>query len=193
MTEKKPDMEKEQSKKQSLGETSQGQEQEQEQEEEQQAKEEVKKQPAKEETLQKPQEAETNLPQGTDSKEVASSLSSELGNIRISDSIVAKTSGMAASGVEGVAGMSSGSGIAEAFGKKNVGRGIKVEVGQQEAVINLYMIMNYGVMINKVAREVQQKVKAAVEDLTGLQVKEVNVHVQGVQMPAPEPEDNKLK
>gem|GEM_PF-141361 len=187
MTEKKPDMEKEQSKKQSLGETSQGQE------EEQQAKEEVKKQPAKEETLQKTQEAESNLPQGTDSKEVASSLSSEMGNIRISDSIVAKASGMAASGVEGVAGMSSGSGIAEAFGKKNVGRGIKVEVGQQEAVINLYMIMNYGVMINKVAREVQQKVKAAVEDLTGLQVKEVNVHVQGVQMPAPEPEDNKLK
>lgn len=121
--------------------------------------------------------------------ESVGSLSSGLGNIRISDNIIAKIAGLAAVEVEGVAGMSSG--ITEAFSRKNVSRGVKVEAGDQEAIINLYMIMDYGVFIAEVAKKVQQKVKEAVENLTGLKVTAVNIFVQGVQLPVSESEEKK--
>lgn len=121
--------------------------------------------------------------------ETAGSLSSELGNIRISDNIIAKIAGLAALEVDGVAGMSSG--ITDAFSRKNISRGVKVEAGDQEAMINLYMTMDYGVLIAEVAKEVQQKVKKAVENLTGLKVTAVNIFVQGVQLPVSESEEKK--
>lgn len=141
-----------------------------------------------EETLEK--EEKDNAAQETES-----SLSSELGNIRISDNITAKVAGLAAVEVEGVAGMSGGvgGGITEVFSRKNIARGVKVEAGEQEALINLYVVMNYGVLIANVAKEVQQKVKEAVETITGLKVKEVNVFVQGVQLPTLEAEEKKDK
>ena len=123
----------------------------------------------------------------------ASSLSSELGSIRISDTIVAKVAGLAAIEVEGVSGMSGGmkGGISEVFSRKNISRGIKVEVSEKETQINLYMVMDYGVFINDVAKKVQKKVKDAVEDLTGLHVTEVNVFVQGIQLPVLQSEEKK--
>ncbi len=135
------------------------------------------------------------VPQGDAEQGSASSLSSELGNIRISDSIVAKVAGLTAGKVEGVAGMrrSVGSGITEAFSRKNIGRGVKVEVTENEALINLYMVVDYGVFITDVARTVQQNVKESVENFTGLHVKEVNIFVQGIQLPALEPEEKKKK
>lgn len=113
---------------------------------------------------------------------VASELQSELGAIRIANEVVAIIAGLAATEVPGIAGMSGGivGGIAEMLGRKNLSKGVKVEVGQKEAAVDLYVIVEYGVRIPDVAAQVQASVKRAVENMTGLAVVEVNVHVQGV-------------
>ena len=103
--------------------------------------------------------------------------------IKIADDVVAVIAGMAVSDVPGVAGMSGGfaGGISEVFsGKKNFSKGVKVEVGEKEAIIDLNIIVDYGMRIPDVAYEIQSRVKKAVEAMTGLQVISVNVHVQGV-------------
>ncbi len=104
------------------------------------------------------------------------------GQIRIANEVVGIISGLAATEIEGVAGMSGGiaGGIAEILGKKNLSKGVKVEVGEKEAAVDLYVIIDYGVSIPDVAWKVQENVKKAIESMTGLDVVEVNVHVQGV-------------
>lgn len=115
----------------------------------------------------------------------------ELGAIRIADEVVAIIAGLAATEVKGIAGMSGGlaGGIAEMLGRKNLAKGVKVEVGEKEAAIDLFCIVEYGVRIPEVATRVQQNVKEAVETMTGLRVVEVNVHIQGVSFPQPEPKE----
>jgi len=110
------------------------------------------------------------------------SLSSELGTITIADEVVSTIAGLAAVEVEGVATMSGGivGGIAEALGRKNLGKGIKVEVGTEEAVVEMSLVVRYGVRIPDVAWEVQERVKTAIEGMTGLRVLKVNINVQGV-------------
>ena len=71
-------------------------------------------------------------------------------------------------------------GIAEMLGKKSLTKGVKVEVGEKETAVDLYMIVKYGVRVPDVAIAVQENVKKAIENMTGLTVVEVNVHVQGV-------------
>ena len=71
-------------------------------------------------------------------------------------------------------------GIAEMLGKKNLAKGVKVEVGEKEAAVDLYVIMEYGVRLPDIAIQVQENVKHAIESMTGLEVVEVNGHVQGV-------------
>lgn len=108
-----------------------------------------------------------------------------VGSIRIADEVVSIIAGLAATEVEGIAGMSGGlaGGIAEILGKKNFAKGVKVEVGEKEAAVDLYIIVEYGVRIPDVALTVQESVKRAIENMTGLAVVEVNVHVQGVGFP----------
>jgi uncharacterized alkaline shock family protein YloU len=110
------------------------------------------------------------------------SVTSEVGDIKITDEVVAIIAGIAATEVPGVASMSGGiaGGIAEALGRKNLSKGVKVEVGEKEAAIDIYLIVEYGCRIPDVAWAVQEKVKKAVETMTGLSVVEVNIHVQGV-------------
>ena len=103
--------------------------------------------------------------------------------IKIADDVVAVIAGMAVSDVPGVAGMSGGfaGGISEVFsGKKNFSKGVKVEVGEKETTIDVNIIVEYGTRIPDIAYEIQNKVKQAVETMTGLKVVSVNVHVQGV-------------
>lgn len=103
--------------------------------------------------------------------------------IKISDDVVAVIAGVAVSEVPGVAGMAGGfaGGISEVFsGKKNLSKGIKVDVGEKETKIDVNIIVEYGTRIPDIAFEIQNKVKKAVEAMTGLKVLEVNVHVQGV-------------
>ena len=103
--------------------------------------------------------------------------------IQIADDVVAVIAGVAVSEVPGVAGMSGGfaGGITEVLsGKKNLAKGIKVDVGEKETKIDVNIIVEYGSRIPDVAFEIQNRVKKAVESMTGLKVIEVNVHVQGV-------------
>lgn len=107
---------------------------------------------------------------------------SDVGSVRIADEVVGIIAGMAAMEIPGVAGMSGGlvGGFAEMLGKKNLSKGVKVEVGEKEAAVDLYIIVEYGIRIPDVALRVQENVKKAIESMTGLDVVEVNVHVQGV-------------
>ncbi len=103
--------------------------------------------------------------------------------IKISNDVVAVIAGVAVSEVPGVAGMSGGfaGGITEVLsGKKNLSKGIKVDVGEKETKIDVNIIVEYGTRIPDVAFEIQNRVKKAVETMTGLKVVAVNVHVQGV-------------
>lgn len=109
--------------------------------------------------------------------------SKENSEIKIADDVVAVIAGVAVSEVPGVANMAGGfaGGISEVLsGKKNLSKGIKVEVGEKEAKIDVNIIVEYGTRIPDVAFEIQNRVKKAVETMTGLKVLEVNVHVQGV-------------
>ena len=87
-------------------------------------------------------------------------------------------------------------GISEVLsGKKNLSKGIKVDSGEKETKIDVNIIVEYGVRIPDVAFEIQNKVKKAVENMTGLKVVEVNVHIQGVstenmEMNNEKPQDN---
>ena len=105
-----------------------------------------------------------------------------LGAVRISDEVVSMMAGIAALEIPGIAGMSGGiaGGIAELLGRKNLSKGVKVEVGEKEARVDLYIIIKYGERIPDVAIAVQENVKKQIESMTGLSVIEVNVHVQGV-------------
>ena len=104
-------------------------------------------------------------------------------NIKIADDVVAIIAGVAVSEVPGVSSMAGrfAGGITEVLsGKKNLSKGIKVEVGEKETKIDVNIIVEYGTRIPDVAFEIQNRVKKAVENMTGLKVLEVNVHVQGV-------------
>lgn len=123
--------------------------------------------------------------------------SGEIGSIRIADEVVAVIAGLAATEINGVAGMSGGlaGGIAEILGRKNLSKGVKVEVGEKEAAVDLFCIVEFGVRIPDVAVQIQENVKKAIESMTGLVVVEVNVHIQGVVFPNPETkeEDHRVK
>lgn len=109
----------------------------------------------------------------------------ELGELRIADEVLCIIAGLAATEVEGVAGMSGGiaGGIAEMLGRKNLSKGVKVDAGEEQVVVDLFIIVQYGVQIDEVAWKIQENVKRAIEGMTGLNVVEVNVHIQGVDFP----------
>lgn len=106
-----------------------------------------------------------------------------IGNIKISVDVVSTIAGIAASEVEGVAGMygTFAGGIAEMLGaKKNPSKGVKVDMGDGTASIDLYIVVDYGVRIPELSWEIQESVKNNVETMTGLDVLKVNIHIEGV-------------
>lgn len=109
----------------------------------------------------------------------------EVNGIKIAEEVVAKIAGIAAAEVKGVFGMNGGlvEGISEILGKKSFSKGVKVQVGEKDTTIDLYIIVEYGCRIPDIAWEIQNRVKTAVENMTGLKVLEVNIHVQGVNLP----------
>ncbi len=124
-------------------------------------------------------------------EKVTESNEKEVNGIKIAEDVVAKIAGIAASEVKGVFSMNGGiaGGISEMFGKKSFSKGVKAQVTEKSATIDLYIIVEYGSRIPDIAWEIQNKVKTAVENMTGLKVLEVNIHVQGVNLP----KDDKLK
>jgi len=113
------------------------------------------------------------------------------GIIRISDDVVATVAGLAALETPGIAAMSGGisEGWAKRLSGKNAQKGVSVEVGEREAAIDLRVIVHYGVAIHDVCWQLQERVREAVQTMTGLTVVEVNVKVEGVQLPDEEPEE----
>lgn len=109
----------------------------------------------------------------------------ESGSVKISNDVVAIIAGVAATEVKGIIGMSGGfsGGISDLLGMKNLSKGVKVQVENNEAVIDLFVLVEYGSNITKVGKLVQENVKSSVENMTGLKIVTVNVHIQGVSMP----------
>jgi len=110
----------------------------------------------------------------------------EMGTIQIAPEVIEVIAGLATIDVEGVAGMSGGfaGGIAELLGRKNLSKGVKVEVGQREAAVDVSIIVEYGNKIPAIAAEIQRSVKRSIETMTGLTVVEVNVHIHDVHFKA---------
>ena len=103
------------------------------------------------------------------------------GTITYANEVIATIAGVAANEIDGIAGMCVSGGFGEILGRnRNMTKGVKVEVGSQEAAVDLYIIVEYGKPIQKVAGEVQENVRKSLESLTGLHVVRVDVHVQGV-------------
>ena len=124
------------------------------------------------------EKSQENLIENENTEEIA-----ENEGIEISSDVIAVIAGVAVSEVQGVSGMagSFAGGITEVLsGKKNLAKGIKVEKEEENVKIDVNIIVEYGSRIPDVAFEIQNRVKKAVENMTGLVVEEVNVHVQGV-------------
>ena len=99
--------------------------------------------------------------------------------ITYANEVVAIIAGLAANEVEGIAGMCSVSGNILSK-NRNVTKGVKVEIGTEEAAVDLYVIVEYGTPIQRASMDAQENVRKAIESMTGLHVVRVDVHVQGV-------------
>nr|WP_307774759.1 Asp23/Gls24 family envelope stress response protein [uncultured Cetobacterium sp.] len=108
----------------------------------------------------------------------------ELGNIKIADDVVKTISAKAAQDVSGVYKLAGGVAdeVSKMLGKKRLTNGIKVEVGEKECSVEVYIIVEYGYQISEVAQNVQKSVLTAINNMTGLKVVEVNVFVQDVKI-----------
>ncbi|CAM5356868.1 Asp23/Gls24 family envelope stress response protein [Streptomyces xanthochromogenes] len=118
------------------------------------------------------------------------------GRTTIADGVVEKIAGLAARDVIGVHAM--GSGLSRTFGavrdrvpggKPAVSRGVKAEVGEVQTALDLEIVVDYGVSIADVARDVRENVISAVERMTGLEVVEVNIAVSDVKLPDEEDDE----
>lgn len=107
-----------------------------------------------------------------------------MGTITYANEVIAIIAGVAANEVDGVAAMCSSSSITDVFGRSKsvskITKGVKVELGTEEAAVDLYLIVEYGTPIQTCSAAVQENVRKSIESMTGLHVVRVDVHVQGV-------------
>lgn len=108
----------------------------------------------------------------------------DVGQVQIADEVVAVIAGLAATEVEGVAKMSGNitNEIVSKLGMKKLSKGVKVTITGTQVDVTLNLVLSYGVSITKTSQEVQDKVKSAIETMTGLTVSEVNIRIAGIQM-----------
>lgn len=105
-----------------------------------------------------------------------------LGKVEIAPEVIEVIAGIAASEVEGVAQMRGNfaSGVVERLGKKNHGKGVKVELIEDGIKVDVYCSMKFGISIPSVAREIQDNIRQALLNMTALEAQEVNIHVVGI-------------
>jgi uncharacterized alkaline shock family protein YloU len=110
-------------------------------------------------------------------------LKSELGTVEISPEVIEVIAGIAASEVEGVATMRGNfaAGVAEKLGRKNHGKGVKVELDEDGITVDVSVVISYGVQVPEVAKLIQYNIKQALQTMTAIELQAVNVHVVGVQ------------
>lgn len=108
-----------------------------------------------------------------------------LGEIVISDEVMATLAGISAIECYGIVGMASKratDGIVELLGKENLSKGVKVHTQDEDVSIELFIIVEYGISIATVANNMIETVKYNIENFTGMNVKKVNVTVEGVRV-----------
>ncbi|WP_082233879.1 Asp23/Gls24 family envelope stress response protein [Halobacillus massiliensis] len=110
--------------------------------------------------------------------------SSALGNVEIAPEVIEVIAGIAVSEVAGVASMRGNfaTGVVERLGKKSHGKGVKVELDAEGITIDAFVVMDYGISIPETAKKIQDNTRQALKNMTALEIKEINVHVVGVQM-----------
>lgn len=129
-------------------------------------------------------------------EEVTEEENEDVGNIKISVEVVSTIASIATSEIKGVAGMYSSfaNGIVNKLGaKKNLTKGVRVEMMENLAAIDVYIVVDYGVRIPELAWEIQESVKNNVETMTGLEVDKVNIHIEGVSFEKTEEKDASVK
>lgn len=112
----------------------------------------------------------------------------KMGEVQIADEVVAIIAGLAAMEVEGVASMAGNATreLISKFGMKTLSKGVKVDVLDGIVTVTLALNLKYGYSIMDVSAKVQEKVKTAIENMTGLTVADVNLKIAGVDMPPEE-------
>jgi uncharacterized alkaline shock family protein YloU len=105
------------------------------------------------------------------------------GKVEIAPEVIEVIAGIAASEVEGVAGMRGNfaAGVVERLGKKNHGKGVKVELAETGIKVDVYCLMRFGVSIPTVAGKIQDNIRQALLNMTALDAEEVNIHIVGIQ------------
>lgn len=108
-----------------------------------------------------------------------------LGEVKIADEVVAVIAGLAAMEVDGVASMagSATKELVSKLGVKSLSKGVKVDVLEGIVTAKLALNLKYGYSIKATTSKVQEKVKTAIENMTGLEVADVNIRITGVEMP----------
>lgn len=114
------------------------------------------------------------------------------GKIEIAPEVIEVIAGIAASEVEGVAQMRGNfaSGVVERLGKKNHGKGIRVELSDEGIKVDVYCVMNFGVSIPTIAQKVQDNIRQTLQNMTALEAEEVNVHIVGVAFESQQRQEN---
>lgn len=109
----------------------------------------------------------------------------EIGRINLSEDVIATMAGVATTecyGIVGMAGSRLKDGIAELLGRENLARGVQVTLDQDSVEIDLHIVVGYGTRISEIGRNVTTQVRYVIESFTGLQVRGVHIHVEGVKM-----------
>ncbi len=109
---------------------------------------------------------------------------SDLGRVQIADDVVAIIAGLAATEVDGIAAMSGNitNELMSKVGMKNLSKGVKVDVVEGVVTVDLAITMEYGYNIPTTCKKVQDKVKMSIENMTGLEVADVNIRIAGIEM-----------
>ena len=108
----------------------------------------------------------------------------KIGEVQIADEVVAIIAGLAATEVDGVDSIAGNitNELVGKLGMKNLSKGVKVEVTEEHVSVNMSLNLKYGYSIPQVCETVQEKVKNAIENMTGLTVLDVNIKIAGVNM-----------
>ena len=109
-------------------------------------------------------------------------MENNIGTVQIADDVVAIIAGLAATEVQGVASMAGNitKEIVSKLGVKNLSKGVRVTVEEGNVCVDVAINVEYGYSVTEVSCKVQEKVKTAVETMTGLKVTEVNIKIAGV-------------
>jgi uncharacterized alkaline shock family protein YloU len=114
------------------------------------------------------------------------------GRVEIAPEVIEVIAGIAASEIEGVSQMRGNfaTGVVERLGKKNHGKGVKVELSDEGIKVDVYCILKFGISIPTVAQQIQDNIRQALLNMTALEPAEVNIHIVGIQFENQKPEND---